>query len=42
VDEDYNIDGVDYTVIGSFGPNGIGPNVYDDDDIIIILDETDT
>ena len=42
MDEDYEIDGVDYTVIGSFGPNKVGPNVYDDDDIIIILEETDT
>ena len=42
MDEDYEIDGVDYTVIGSFGPNEVGPNVYDDDDIVIILEETDT
>ena len=41
MDEDYEIDGVDYAVIGSFGPNEVGPNVYDDDDIIIILEETD-
>jgi type II secretion system protein G len=41
MDEDYEIDGVDYTVIGSFGPNKVGPNLYDDDDIIIILEETD-
>ena len=41
MDEDYEIDGVDYTVIGSFGPNKVGPNVYDADDIIIILEETD-
>ena len=33
-DSDYNIDGMDYVVLGSFGPNGIGPNVYDDDDVI--------
>lgn len=40
MDEDYMIDGVNYTVIGSFGPNKVGPNVYDDDDIIILLQET--
>jgi type IV pilus assembly protein PilA len=40
MDEDYEIDGVDYTVIGSFDPNKVGPNVYDDDDIIIVLQET--
>jgi type II secretion system protein G len=39
-DEDYEIDGVDYVVIGSFGPNRVGPNLYDDDDILIILQET--
>jgi general secretion pathway protein G len=36
-DSDYDIDGTKYAVLGSFGPNGVGPNVYDDDDIIIIL-----
>ena len=36
-DPDYDIDGTDYAVLGSFGPNGVGRNVYDDDDIIIIL-----
>ena len=36
-DVDYEINGSDYTVIGSFGPNGVGPNQYDDDDVIIIL-----
>jgi hypothetical protein len=40
LDEDYDIDGVDYVVIGSFGPNGVGPNNYDADNIIIILQET--
>lgn len=27
----------DEPVIGSFGPNGVGQNVYDEDDIILIL-----
>jgi general secretion pathway protein G len=36
-DPDYDVDGTDYAVLGSFGPNGVGPNVYDDDDIILIL-----
>ncbi len=40
-DNDYynNDDGWDYVVIGSYGPNGVGKNQYDDDDIIQILSE---
>ena len=34
---DYEIDGWDYVVIGSFGPNGEGHNVYDVDNVIVIL-----
>jgi prepilin-type N-terminal cleavage/methylation domain-containing protein len=37
MDYDYAIDGQDYVVIGSFGPNGVGQNVYDDDNIILIM-----
>ena len=37
LDPDYNIGGVIYAVIGSFGPNGVGPNQYDSDDVIIRL-----
>ena len=37
-DIDYQINGLDYIVVGSFGPNGVGPNQYDSDDIILILD----
>jgi len=37
LDTDYRIDGVDYAVLGSFGPNGVGQNVYDDDDVIKII-----
>ena len=37
-DPDYQIDGLNYAVLGSFGPNGVGPNLYDADDIYIILD----
>ena len=40
IDEDYEIDGVDYVVIGSFGPNRVGQNLFDGDDILIILQET--
>ena len=36
-DPDYRIDGTNYVAIGSFGPNGSGPNVYDSDNIIFIL-----
>lgn len=36
-DPDYHIEGNKYSVVGSFGPNGIGPNVYDSDDIILHL-----
>ena len=36
-DPDYTIGGVVYAVIGSFGPNGVGPNQYDSDDVIIRL-----
>ena len=36
-DPDYEIGGVDYAVIGSFGPNKVGKNVYDSDDIYLIL-----
>lgn len=41
LDTDYDIDpGAGQTwaaVIGSFGPNGVGQNVYDSDNIILIL-----
>lgn len=36
-DSDYRISGINRVVIGSFGPNGVGPNLYDSDDIIKIL-----
>jgi len=36
-DPDYRISGVDYVVVGSFGPNKIGQNVYDSDDIYVII-----
>ena len=36
-DPDYHIGPAKYSVVGSFGPNGIGPNVYDFDDIILHL-----
>lgn len=36
-DPDYEVDGVDHVVVGSFGPNGEGPNNYDDDDLYVII-----
>lgn len=36
-DSDYTVDGEARVVIGSFGPNGVGQNVYDSDDIIRII-----
>ncbi len=36
-DPDYMIGGIDYAVVGSFGPNKVGQNVYDSDDIYLIL-----
>lgn len=38
-DPDYKIDHVDHVVVGSFGPNGVGPNDYDSDDIYVLLDD---
>ncbi len=36
-DPDYEINGVDYPVVGSFGPNMAGQNAYDSDDIYLVL-----
>ena len=36
-DPDYRITGVNYVVVGSFGPNGVGRNVYDSDNIYIVV-----
>jgi hypothetical protein len=36
-DADYEINGVKTAVVGSFGPNGCCQNVYDDDNIILII-----
>ena len=38
-DPDYRINGVDHVVVGSFGPNGVGRNLYDSDDVIVLLDD---
>ena len=38
-DPDYRVDGVMRVAVGSFGPNGKGPNLYDEDDIYILLDD---
>lgn len=37
LDTDYRINGEWYPVIGSFGPNGVGPNLYDADDIYRVI-----
>jgi general secretion pathway protein G len=36
-DQDYRIGGTDFAVLGSFGPNGTGPNQYDSDDVYIVI-----
>jgi len=36
-DPDYRINGTDYVAIGSFGPNGVGQNVYDSDNVTMVL-----
>jgi hypothetical protein len=36
-DPDYYIGGVKYPVLGSFGPNKVGKNVYDSDDVYLVL-----
>jgi len=36
-DPDYYVSGQVYAVVGSFGPNKRGPNLYDRDDIYVIL-----
>lgn len=39
-DPDYRMeDGTMRVVIGSFGPNGVGPNYYDHDDVKLRLDD---
>lgn len=37
LDTDYRISGQDYAVLGSYGPNGVGLNQYDEDDVYFIL-----
>lgn len=36
-DPDYRINGVDKIVVGSFGPNRVGRNIYDSDNVYVIL-----
>ena len=36
-DPDYEIDGEKFVVVGSFGPNRVGQNVYDSDNVIKVL-----
>ena len=36
-DPDYKIGGDNYAVVGSFGPNKVGKNKYDSDDVYLIL-----
>lgn len=37
MDTDYQVNGSEVVVVGSFGPNGVGQNVYDSDNIYKIL-----
>ena len=37
LDTDYQVAGVAMAAVGSFGPNKVGPNVYDSDDVIKVL-----
>lgn len=36
-DTDYDVSGQMKAVVGSYGPNGVGLNLYDSDDILFIL-----
>ena len=38
-DPDYRVDGANRVVVGSFGPNGVGKNQYDRDDVYVLLDD---
>ena len=38
-DPDYTIDGKACPVVGSFGPNRVGQNLYDSDDIYVRMDK---
>jgi general secretion pathway protein G len=39
-DPDYLIRGTNFVVVGSFGPNKVGRNLYDADDIYLVLAKT--
>lgn len=38
-DPDYKTNGINRIVVGSFGPNKVGRNRYDKDDIVVLLDD---
>ncbi|MEN8254950.1 MAG: prepilin-type N-terminal cleavage/methylation domain-containing protein [Verrucomicrobiota bacterium] len=38
-DPDYSTTNGTRVVVGSFGPNGKGPNLYDSDDVYVLLDD---
>jgi general secretion pathway protein G len=38
-DQDYDVNGTNVAVVGSFGKNGVGPNSYDADDIYVRVDQ---
>ena len=38
-DPDYRVDGVMRVAVGSFGPNRVGRNMYDNDDVFVRLDD---
>ena len=37
-DTDYMVGGQNKVAVGSFGPNKVGPNVYDSDNVLLYLD----
>ena len=39
-DTDYTLGSNEVAVLGSYGPNGIGNNLYDDDDVVLVMAET--
>jgi general secretion pathway protein G len=38
-DPDYRVGGRNRVVVGSFGPNRVGQNYYDEDDVYVLLDK---
>ena len=36
-DQDYYVDGIKVMALGSYGPNGVGKNLYDEDDVYLVI-----